>query len=380
MKRTCREWWEKYRRNLPVISGLSAMACLGAAAEPLMVRSSDQPVIPISEEHPWRSVHVANAAILSPEESPDGFWRLYLRGSGFFPEEGGRPEEHYHDSIGLFIQRPDNFSPNGPWQPYSENPVIVHGPKDSYDGKHLLDCAPVWGKTTNGSDVLVMLYKGISYKEGECLAGAYSRDMGKSFSKFHINPMQQYIGPCDVIFHNNQYYIYYGDAKFDPEKGRLTDHLRTYLAIVNTPADFADAPRRLALDVGPKGSFDSRSVHGGRIFRLKDRWYMVYQCSRRFIDYPDRFHVAWSDDLLTWTKVENPKPFFMRGDAGTWDEGGIWYGEVFEHNGTLYMYYEGWGSGRPGYDRSRPYVPGGRSQTGMASVSVERFLQWCDGK
>ena len=360
--------------------------CLGVsvarvpASETLMERSLDRPVIPVSPEHPWRAVHVANAAILSPEESPDGLWRLYLRGSGYFPAEGGTPEENFHDSIGLFVQHAEGFSPSGPWKPCPGNPVIVHGHKDGYDGKNLLDCAPVWGKKKNGGDVLVMLYKGVSYRDGECLAGAYSTDGGKSFTKFPINPMQRYIGPCDVVFHRNKYYVFYGDAKFDPQLGRLTDRLRTYLAVVGNLADFAAAPRRLALDVGPQGSFDSRSVHGGRIFRLENRWYMVYQCSSRFIDYPDRFHVAWSDDLLKWTKVDNPKPFFMRGKAGTWDEAGIWYGEVFEHGHTLYMYYEGWGSGRPGYDRSRPYMPGGRSQTGLASVSVERFLQWCDGK
>ncbi|WP_197231834.1 hypothetical protein [Novipirellula artificiosorum] len=49
-------------------------------------------------------------------------------------------------------------------------------------------------------------------------------------------------------------------------------------------------------------------------------------------------------------------------------------GNVF---GDPAMYYEGWGSGTPGYDREQPYIPGGRSQAGLASVSVERFLRWC---
>lgn len=150
------------------LAGLAALCAPCVVAGTLIQRALDKPVIPIDPNHAWRAVHVANAAILTPEESPDGRWRMYLRGSGFFPAEGGQPEEHYHDSIGLLTQ-----------------------------------------------------------------------------------------------------------------------------------------------------------------------------------------------------------------EAGTWDEGGIWCGEVFEYQGTLHMYYEGWGTGRPGHDRDTPYAPGGRSQTGLASVPVARFLERC---
>lgn len=96
---------------------------------------------------------------------------------------------------------------------------------------------------------------------------------------------------------------------------------------------------------GGPGNFDLKSVNGSRIFRLEgvDKWFMVYQGSDRHFDFPDRFHVAYSDDLLNWTKVQNTRPFFERGPAGRWDQGGIWFGEVFELDGMLYMYYEGWG-------------------------------------
>lgn len=359
------------------LAGLAALCAPGAVDGTLMQRALDKPAIPIDRNHPWRAVHVANAAILTPEESPDGRWRMYLRGSGFFPAEGGSQEEHYHDSIGLLTQEAATFSPSGPWKEHPGNPILAHGPREGYDGKHLLDCAPVWGKDRNGKDVLLMFYKGVSYGNGGCLAGACSTDGGLTFAKFAANPLQERSGPCDAVFHQGRYYIFYGDVKYDPVKRKPTDRLKTYLAITADPADFANAPRRLALDTGPKGAFDSHSVHGGRIFKLNRRWYMVYQCSDRHMDYPDRFHVAWSDDLVNWTKVVHAQPFFTRGEAGTWDEGGIWYGEVFEHQGTLYMYYEGWGTGRPGYDRDTPYAPGGRSQTGLASVPVARFLEWC---
>ena len=104
---------------------------------------------------------------------------------------------------------------------------------------------------------------------------------------------------------------------------------------------------------------------------------MVYQGSDKNFDYPARFHVAYSDDLLSWTKVDNSQPFFNRGEAGAWDQGAIWFGEVFEYDGTLYMYYEGWGNNSAVADRDTPYFSGGHSSTGCASVSKNTFLKWC---
>lgn len=353
-----------------VFAGMLALPVSGG----LMQRVGSDPVIPIDPAVQWRSGHVANAAVMPPDESPDGRWRLYVRGSGRFPEETPDPNRNYHDSIGLFTQEAANFSPAGPWEEHSGNPVLVHGLEDAYDGKHLLDCTPVWCPDRGA---LYMFYKGVSYQMGGSLAVAVSFDGGEAFSKADANPLQRRIGPCDTVFHDGRLYIFYGDTKVDLKTGRPTDKLKTYLAVVDDPAEFASAPRRLALDTGAVGSFDSESVHGGRVFRLKSRWYMVYQCSTRHMDYPDRFHVAWSDDLLQWSKVENTEPFFTRGAAGSWDEGAIWYGEVFEHRGSLYMYYEGWGSGRPGHNRNKPYFRGGRSQTGLAETTVESFLKWC---
>lgn len=342
----------------------------------LMRRHGANPVLPVDPAHAWRSIHVANAAVLSPGETPDGRWRLYVRGSGRFPGEGADRTRNYHDSIGLFTQEAATFSPAGPWIPYPGNPIMKHGPEGSYNDKHLLDCTPFPGQR-NGAPVLFMLYKGVSYQHGGCLAGAVSTDGGETFAEFSANPLQRRVGPCDAVFHDGRYYIFYGDTQYDPVRGKPTDKLKTYVAVVDDPEAFAQAGRRLALDVGPPGAFDSESVHGGRIFRLNGRWYMVYQCSARHMDYPDRFHVAWSNDLLNWCKISNRKPFFKRGAPGSWDEGAIWYGEVFRHGDMLHMYYEGWGSGKPGAKRDQPYFRGGRSQTGLASVSVEDFLAWC---
>ena len=87
--------------------------------------------------------------------------------------------------------------------------------------------------------------------------------------------------------------------------------------------------------------------------------------------------MAYSDDLLNWTKVNNTKPFFKRGEAETWDQGGIWFGEVLEYGDKLYMYYEGWGCEGAVPDRDYPYFGGGHSTTGCAFVAKSEFLEWC---
>lgn len=349
-----------------------------AGGDALFERWPGNPLFAVDPNARWRSIHVANAAVLTPDESPDGLWRLYIRGSGRFPEESSDPQRNYHDSIGLFTQEAEGFSPYGPWKEHPGNPVLVHGPADSYDGRHLLDCSPVWGKSRDGRhDVLYMYYKGVSYDERGSLAGAWSADGGIHFSKFESNPLQRRIGPNDAVFHQGRYYIFYGDAKYDPVRRRTTDNLKIYLAVTDDPEDIGQAPRRLAIDVGKPGEFDSHSVNGARLFRLAGRWFLIYQASAIHFDYPDRFHAAYSSDLVRWTKVANAQPLFERGAPGEWDQGAIWFGEVFEHQGMLYMLYEGWGWPGLSFDRAKAYAKPGRSQTGIASVSVQRFLQWC---
>ena len=83
-----------------------------------------------------------------------------------------------------------------------------------------------------------------------------------------------------------------------------------------------------------------------------------------------------SDDLIHWTKVENDQPLFTRGKAGQWDQGAVWFCEIFEYGDNLYLYYEGWG--RKGYvpNRDEAYFSG-QSRVGAASCSKADFLKWC---
>lgn len=345
---------------------------LGLAEDSLMQREGSIPVFRTDRNSYYYQAHIANAAVLEPDEYCPDRWRLYIRGSAWFPSG----DENYHDSIGLFVQDAKSFDPEDGWKEYRREPLLMHGPAGSYDEKHLLDCCPVVG----ADGVVYLYYSAKTNSRRTSLAGAVSHDGGYTFEKMDNNPLLEHVGPTDAIFYDGTYYVFYGDAKYEPTIRRVTDHLQIYVAVSDNPEDLTDAEKTLAVGVGEDDLFDSHSVSGGRVFRLKKRWYMVYQSSDRHFDYPDRFHVAWSDDLIEWTKVDNDEPFFERGSLGSWDDGGIWFGEVFEHDDTLWMFYEGWGGGTGVVNRDQPYYQGGRSQTGLASVSVKKFLRWCKNR
>lgn len=337
-----------------------------AQAEPLYTRIADTSVTPALR---WRQLHFANAAILMPEESPNGLWCMYVRGTGYCSCHG-----QYHDQIGLFTQQPETFNPLGPWTECADNPVIRHGADGEGDNIHLLDCAPVW----DGKKVW-FYYQGVhgtqghtGPRKGSLMCRAQTDSLGCAFSPSGVI-VKDAVGCSDAVFHDGKYYLFYG---YGYEGGKL----KVDVAVTADPMDLSDATiLNVLMPGGGPDDFDSRAVNGSRIFRLEgvDKWFMVYQGSSRHFDFPERFHVAYSDDLLTWTKVSDKTPFFTRGEPGTWDQGGIWFGEVFEHNDTLYMYYEGWGAPHPVADRDAEYFPEGCSSTGCAKVAKSRFLEWC---
>lgn len=336
-------------------------------SESLMTRYENNPVLRYQGAPTWMCEHIANVAILPPNESPDGEnWWMYARGSGY------NAANVYHDQIGLFTQDAATFNPTGGWIANENNPIIPHGAPGTIDEDHLLDCAPVVG----GDDNVYFYYHAKCGQSTNTLHSSLacrkSTDGGYTFG----DPVKLLdgVGCSDAIYHNGKYYIYYG-------YGYGNDgYMKVDCAVTSDPMSFANAEITTVLwPGGGPANHDRLTVNGTRIFRLDgvNKWFMVYQSSTRYFDFPDRFHVAYSDDLLNWTKVDNTKPFFKRGDAKQWDQGGIWFGEVFEYNNMLYLYYEGWGCEGRVPDRDEVYFRDGHSSTGCASVSKDEFLEWC---
>ena len=114
---------------------------------------------------------------------------------------------------------------------------------------------------------------------------------------------------------------------------------------------------------------DSRSLSGGR-WLYEDGWTYLFYGGTPMRDYPDHFGLARSRDLLTWDKL--PSPVFERGQAGEWDDGGIWVGDIAHIGDTYYLWYEGRSAGR---NRGQEYAPGGYSQIGLATLSADGFAE-----
>lgn len=323
----------------------------------LFQRYEGNPVFKPEGPASWRNQHIANAGILSPANSPDGNWWMYLRGSGDIP--------YYCDQIGLYQQDAETFKPFGPWNEYEGNPVLPVGQSGSFDDGFLLDTAPVVGK----DGVVYVYYNGNNRdrsQHGLCVR--YSTDGGYTFTGIDA-PVLRGKGCSDAVYHDGKYYIYYGGG----------NPCRLYVTVTENPLSFEGAQTYETIPIGGGPSnFDSHAVNGSMIFRLEgiDKWFASYQGSSNSYDFPDRFHIAMSDDLIHWEKVVNDRPLYTRGSPGEWDQGGIWFCEIIEYEGMLYMYYEGWG--RKGYvdDRDKPYFVG-CSSIGAASVSKEEFLKWC---
>lgn len=325
----------------------------------LMVRCPSNPIFTYGPEMPlWRREHIANASLMLPNQSPDGQWRMYIRGSGY------DANNEYHDAIGMFYQSASSFDPVKGWKEWLANPVAAHGAPGSIDELHLLDCSPVLAP-----DGSVYLYyqavRGTLSDKHGCLAVRRSTDGGYTFGD---SKMIAADGCGEVLLHQGKYYFFTGY------------HPGIRVMVSDTPDDLSNAVvYDDVLTLGSSATFDSRTLSNPHIFRLSglDKWFMVYPASDRYFDYPWQMGVAYSDDLIHWTKVQNSRPFFTRGDPGAWDQGAIWWGEPFEYDGKVYMYYEGWGSIGLAPNRDDEYYSGGHSSTGLAFTSREAFLDYC---
>ena len=317
----------------------------------LFRRYEGNPIFFPEGENNWRDAHIANAGILNPSQTPNGLWMLYIRGTGHTPD--------YHDQIGLFTQSAADFNPFGPWKEYEGNPVIPYSPKGAFDDYLLLDTAPVMGKDS----VIYVYYKGRDYAMNSHIGVAYSTDGGYHFVKTGHPWREGRNGTGSAIYHDGKYWLFSGTQAFvsdDPLDGNHAEVIPTI-----QPG-------------GAPSHFDDYSLWGTMVFRLEgvDKWFMAYQGSSRHVDFPDRFHIAVSDDLVHWEKVQNRQPLFTRGKEGEWDQGGMWCPEIEEHEGMLYLYYEGWGIDQKVKDRNENYFEG-HSSVGVASCPKDDFLRWC---
>jgi len=292
----------------------------------------------------WKCNSIANPEVLSPDKTLDGKWWLLVRGGD------GR-----HSHNGYYTQEASSFNPLGPWDDNDSNPVIpagFHGDRDA--GQAIDPC----GMVEKG--VFYYYYKGISKKGVSSVLIAKTKD-GKNFTKV-AKPWKDSCGVATVFKWQDKNYLYVARRIYVYDNILSGDNAQEYEIIRKG---------------GAPSNCDWYSINGGKICRIDGRWFLFYQAGVKNSDFPERFHVAWSDDLLHWTKVSNPQPLFTRGPRGAWDQGAIWAPSVFEFEDTLYMYYEGWGHAGGIENRDKQYFSPGHSEIGIATCSKADFLKWC---
>lgn len=308
------------------------------------------------DEGTFHSVHAANPDLLEFQDKII----LYFRGQG----------KELHDQIGAAYVEPQKF--NGvDWDFYEKNPIIeVSGDRSDFDCRHILDP----GSVVFGNKVF-LYYSGHSYDKPAAICLAVSED-GFDFKKHPGNPIIEKAIAPEVLVLDGLIYLFY-------QRKNQNGYFEFFCATSKDGMVFENE-RKIFSPSGIEGEFDSFSVSTCRIWKEDEWFYMIYGGSDRFDDYPPAFGLARSNDLMTWERYSG-NPVFERGAAGTWDEGGIWFGTVYKHGDTRYMWYEGCGVGT-GMDseesrnlskicRTEDYGGYGRfnfSQIGMA-VSTDRM-------
>lgn len=328
--------------------------------------SAPKPADSGNDQLNWMNNSTANPQILTPEESDNEHWWLYMRGA-----DGTKGQ------IGVYSQKKENFNPLGPWTLENNgNPIIPLGFNGTADAFTTIDPAVV---KADNSSTYYMFYKGLA-NDIDASSGKRHPSIlaAKSTDCINFQPVKGVwkdgAGVADAVFANGKYYLFVSRRVYEAVNPESGDDAIEHKDII--PLGGVYDSNNIALN------FDRYSINGQKVTRIDDKWFMFYQCSPCHDDFPDRIHVAYSDDLIHWTKVQNATPLFTRGKRHSWDEGAIWAPEVFQHGDNLYMYYEGWGLKKKNENdtvpnRDKKYFSGGHSEIGVSVCKKSDFLEWC---
>jgi predicted GH43/DUF377 family glycosyl hydrolase len=282
-------------------------------------RQGDAPFIP-KTAGTFYSVLVANPAVTEFQ----GNTLFIFRGQG----------ASGHDQVGMWVT-PSDRADGLHWDNQLPVPILpISNDSDAFDSQHILDP----GVVAKG-DSLFLYYTGkSSHGEPNYSVGLAVSTDGMTFTKHSSNPIIEGGIAPEVVYHDETFYLFY---QRQHEKG----HWDVFVATSANGVDFDTSKEQLAFSPSQiPGSFDEYSVTTIRIFKEADHFYMTYGACTQYTDYPESIGLARSSDLLNWTRYAY-NPIFERGEAGTWDEGALWFPTIRHVQGRYVMWYEGAGSG-----------------------------------
>jgi predicted GH43/DUF377 family glycosyl hydrolase len=291
---------------------------------------------------------------------------FFFRGQG---EEG-------HDQIGLWKQ--SLTLANGvDWDKSIKEPIVEvsKNPAD-YDSDHILDPAAI---VLKDSIYLYCTAKEVEDQGSYAIGLSISID-GNTFVKHQQGPILRNAIAPEVVFHEGLIYLFF------QRHNKENDSWELYSRTSKDGIDFDSESERLVFKPSKlPGEMDSQSTATFRIFQSGDYYYMAYGACQKYLDYPENFGIARSQDLINWERSLSG-PIFTRGNSGDWDEAAIWYPTIHKIGDTFFMWYEGAGTGNGLVDdvsieASRlarevdygGYLESNFSQVGLATLNESEF-------
>ncbi len=295
---------------------------------PYWKKNEKNPVMPVVQAT-FKSIHTANPDILVENRM---IYFYYRGGDG-------------NDRIAIATAPYDTFD-GKTFSDYPNNPIISIG-KDAFDDLAVLDPAALYFNKK-----VFLYYSGLG--KGDDAIGLAVSENFYDFTKYKNNPVLTGRAP-EVVLKDNLIYLFF---VLPNERMGYSIYLATSRDGYNFQR-FSTAP---VFTYGDYDQWDSKTVTTPRIREINGVYYMIYAGDDKYMDYPPFFGIAFSYDLINWHR-STQNPIFSRSPKGEWDDGGIWFAEIFPYKDKLYMYYEGWGGGE---SHEKEYGPGGHSQIGMA--------------
>ena len=237
--------------------------------------------------------------------------------------------------------------------PENASVVLKPGPYD-FNCNHVFDPAIVsWGKE-------FFLYYSAVGKRNDSIGLATSSD-GIRFNKYP-RPILSGRSP-EVVFCEDKLFLFY-------VKRPCGHGYRIYSVESTNGISFQETRKEPVVGEGEPGEWDHYEVTTPRIFRRGEFYFLLYAASQNpeRVDLPDGFGLARSSDLQNWKKYPY-NPVFRLGQKGSWDDGAIWFGDVFNYMENLFLVYEG---GR--MEDIQTHSPG-LTQVGLAQIRASVFDQ-----
>jgi predicted GH43/DUF377 family glycosyl hydrolase len=204
--------------------------------------------------------------------------------------------------------------------------VAVNISQRGFDSEHVFDPAAVIV-----DDKIYLYYSAVGAEEDQ-IGLAISAD-GHMFEK---HPQPVLIGRAPEVFRfKGRLYVFF--VRSTPGGGYAI-----FPAVSDDGKGFVPLSAQPVIGATRPPAWDSYEVTTPRLFERHGVVYMLYAASGdpKLRDKPVGFGLARSSDLIQWERYPH-NPVFRTGDPGTWDDGAIWFGTVFEWEERLYLLYEG---------------------------------------